>query len=157
MGRPPTHSPWMRAVSVITLLAMTGCSVIREMPPAALTASGHKPASSSADTSRAPGRWLVLRGYEDSHGKYHHASGRVRAIPGDSLELNLDGSLRSVTRSTNRSVIPSDSVSFLQLERTDNVGTLLVMGVVVGAVVLFVVALREALTHFPFGPATFRL
>ena len=143
MGRISRRTPWMRAVGVITLLAMTSCTVIREVPSGALTTRMKQSEPSNVDTTRTPGRWHHLVGYEDSHGKNHNVSGRVRAIPGDSLEFYLDNFPRAVTQSTDRSVIPGDSVSYLRLERTDPGPILFIVGLATGMVVLLLVRLSK--------------
>jgi len=111
----PALPRWKYGVFVVTLLAVTSCSTVRLMPPSELQAMARARDTSRTGNPLEPGRWYLFRGYTDSHGGNQSVSGRVRAVPGDSLEFESDDSSSPyLTPVSRRSVVPSDSVSELR-------------------------------------------
>lgn len=142
-------------MSVVTLLAVTSCSTMHQMPPSALEAAVSAPDTSKIGSSLKPGRWYSFRGYTDSHGAQQSVSGRVRAVPGDSLEFeSYYSSSSSLTPPSHRSVVPRDSISVLRISEFNAGQTLLVVGVLAAVLIFFVVQLRNALKHLEFGVPT---
>jgi hypothetical protein len=125
-NRLPALRRWKRSVSILTLVAVTGCSTTMELvPPSDLDRGGSAPDTSKIKRSLRPGHWHSFRGYTDSRGVHRSVDGRVRTVPGDSLELELLGSTSSLTRLSHRSVVPRDSIGFMRVARVNTGGTLL--------------------------------
>ena len=71
-------------------------------------------------------------------------SGRVRAVPGDSLEFeSYSSSSSSLSPRLHRSVVPRDSVSALRVLELDAGQTLIVVGGIATALIIIIVALRQ--------------
>jgi hypothetical protein len=136
---------WMRAVSVVTLLSVTCCSTIRYLPPSALA-----PRAGASDTSgthaERPGRWYTLRDFTDSHGEVQHLSGRIRAVAGDSLELDTYASA-SLTPLYRRSVVPSDSIRVLRVSEFPVGQVFLGIAVVIATIAIVASSIRKQFEH----------
>jgi hypothetical protein len=122
-------SRWARGVLVVTVLAATSCAAVHEMSPNALHAPVSASDTSMVGSSLKPGRWYFFRGYTESRGPRRSASGRVRIIPGDSLEFETHiSSSASLAPTSHRSVVPRDSIGELLIFEPDARQTLVVVG-----------------------------
>jgi hypothetical protein len=149
---------WKCGAAVVALFAVTGCSMIHQMPPSDLDASVSAPDTSKVGRSLEPGRWYSFRGYTDSRGEWQPVSGRVRVIPGDSLEFDsYSSSSWSLAPRSHRSIVPRDSVRELRVLELDAGQSSIVVAGIATVVILFVVAmdqLNNALGHLAIDVST---
>jgi hypothetical protein len=127
---------WLSAVmSAVILINTVGCTASRRATlETELTRT-------SSRIEKDPGQ--AIEGYIDTRGETHRMLGRVRTIPGDSLEFTVRKAVMFELEKQApdvRFTVPSDSVSALLVQRVDGVRTAVGVVVLAGAAVIIAAA-----------------